>query len=101
MAARDRAGLAQLDGADIGNGEPLVATTMPGGEDVDSIAWCQPDAQRLGERLGARAKPMLDYLKVFERSANLFPGFEVEVQGIYREVEPDGSIRFYTYVMRE
>ena len=54
-----------------------------------------------GERLGARAKPMLDYLKVFERSANLFPGFEVEVQGIYREVEPDGSIRFYTYVMRE
>ena len=31
-----------------------------------------------GERLSARAKPMLDYLKVFEQSANLFPGFEVE-----------------------
>jgi ornithine decarboxylase len=54
-----------------------------------------------GERLSARAKPMLDYLKVFEQSANLFPGFEVEVQGLYREVEPDGSIRFYTYVMQE
>jgi ornithine decarboxylase/arginine decarboxylase len=54
-----------------------------------------------GERLGARARPMLDYLKVFEQSANLFPGFEAEVQGLYREVESDGSVRFYTYVMQE
>ena len=54
-----------------------------------------------GERLGARARPMLDYLKMFERSANLFPGFEAEIQGVYREIEADGSIRFYTYVMRE
>ncbi len=54
-----------------------------------------------GERLGAKAKPMLDYLKMFEQSANLFPGFEAEVQGLYREIEPDGSIRFYTYVMQE
>jgi len=36
-----------------------------------------------------------------ERSANLFPGFEAEIQGLYREAEPDGSIRFYTYVVRE
>jgi ornithine decarboxylase len=54
-----------------------------------------------GERLGPRAKPMLDYLKMFEQSANLFPGFEAEIQGLYREVESDGSIRFYTYVMQE
>ena len=54
-----------------------------------------------GERLNARAKPMLDYLKMFERSANLFPGFEAEVQGLYREVDPNGTIRFHTYVMRE
>jgi ornithine decarboxylase/arginine decarboxylase len=54
-----------------------------------------------GERLSARTKPMLDYLKMFERSANLFPGFDAEVQGLYRELEPDGSIRFYTYVMQE
>ena len=54
-----------------------------------------------GERLDARAKPMLDYLKMFERSANLFPGFEAEIQGIFREIEPDGSSRFYTYVARE
>jgi ornithine decarboxylase len=44
---------------------------------------------------------MLDYLKMFERSANLFPGFEAEIQGVFREVAPDGSIRFYTYVVRE
>ncbi|RAU20827.1 amino acid decarboxylase [Paramagnetospirillum kuznetsovii] len=54
-----------------------------------------------GERLCERAKPMLDYLKMFERSANLFPGFEAEIQGMYREIEADGRIRFYTYVARE
>jgi ornithine decarboxylase len=54
-----------------------------------------------GERLDERAKPMLDYFKMFERSANLFPGFEAEIQGVFRDVEADGTIRFYTYVMRE
>jgi ornithine decarboxylase len=51
-----------------------------------------------GEILDERAKPMLDYLKTFERGANLFPGFEAEIQGVYREVAADGSIRFHTYV---
>jgi ornithine decarboxylase len=51
-----------------------------------------------GEILDERARPMLDYLKTFERGANLFPGFEAEIQGVYRETEPDGSIRFHTYV---
>jgi ornithine decarboxylase len=54
-----------------------------------------------GERLGERAAPMLDYLRMFERSANLFPGFEAEIQGLYRETAPDGSVRFFTYVVRE
>jgi ornithine decarboxylase len=63
----------------------LVATTLfvvypPG------IATIVP-----GERLDERAQPMLDYLAVFERSANLFPGFEAEIQGVYREIEPDGA----------
>ncbi len=44
---------------------------------------------------------MLDYLKMFERSANLFPGFEAEIQGVYREIGQDGSIRFHTYAVRE
>jgi arginine/lysine/ornithine decarboxylase len=54
-----------------------------------------------GERLDERARPVLDYLAMFERSANLFPGFDVEIQGIYREIEKDGTVRFYTYVVRE
>ena len=48
-----------------------------------------------------RARPMLSYLKMFERAANLFPGFEAEIQGIYREIAADGSVRFHTYVVRE
>jgi ornithine decarboxylase len=54
-----------------------------------------------GERLSERARPMVDYLKVFERSSNLFPGFETEVQGIYRERDEAGAVRFHTYVVRE
>ncbi len=54
-----------------------------------------------GERLGGRAQPMIDYLMVFERAANRFPGFESEVQGVYRRTEADGSIRLYTFVVRE
>ena len=54
-----------------------------------------------GERLGGRARPMIDYLKAFERSSNLFPGFEAELQGVYREADAAGKIRFHTYVVRE
>jgi ornithine decarboxylase len=54
-----------------------------------------------GERLTERARPMIEYLKMFEKSANVFPGFEAEVQGLYREVDASGAIRFYTYVVRE
>jgi ornithine decarboxylase/arginine decarboxylase len=54
-----------------------------------------------GERLGKRARPMIDYLRMFERSSNLFPGFETEIQGVYREVDAAGKVRFHTYVVRE
>jgi ornithine decarboxylase/arginine decarboxylase len=54
-----------------------------------------------GERLSERARPMVDYLKTFERAANQFPGFESEIQGLYREVDENGKIRFFTYVVRE
>ena len=54
-----------------------------------------------GERLTERAQPMIDYLKMFEASFNPFPGFEVEIQGVYREVDDDGRIRLYTYVVAE
>ena len=54
-----------------------------------------------GERLDQRARPMIDYLRMFEKGANVFPGFELEIQGLYREVDETGAIRFYTYVVRE
>jgi ornithine decarboxylase/arginine decarboxylase len=54
-----------------------------------------------GERLDERAKPMIDYLKMFERCFNTFPGFDVEIQGVYKEVDGSGCIRLYTYVVSE
>jgi ornithine decarboxylase len=54
-----------------------------------------------GERYDTRAQPMLDYLLMFEQAANLFPGFDSEIQGIFRETGADGVIRFHTYVVQE
>src|SRR5262249_30906807 len=54
-----------------------------------------------GERLTERAQPMIDYLKMFEASFNAFPGFEVEIQGVYREVDASGRIRLHTYAAAE
>jgi len=53
-----------------------------------------------GERYDDRAQPQIDYFMLFEETENLFPGFENEVQGVYRE-DVDGAIRYYTYVVRE
>jgi ornithine decarboxylase len=54
-----------------------------------------------GERYDERALPMLNYLKMFEEAANLFPGFESEIQGVYSERGADGRVRFHTYVVDE
>jgi ornithine decarboxylase/arginine decarboxylase len=54
-----------------------------------------------GERLTGRAQPMIDYLKMFEAGFNAFPGFEVEIQGVYREVDALGHVRLHTYVVSE
>jgi ornithine decarboxylase len=54
-----------------------------------------------GERLDDRAKPMIAYLQMFERAAREFPGFDTEIQGVYREMGADGVVRFFTYVARE
>ena len=54
-----------------------------------------------GERYDERAQPMLDYLLMFEQAANLFPGFDCEIQGVYRETSEDGQVRLYTYVVDE
>ena len=54
-----------------------------------------------GERYDEHAVPMLDYFRMFEEGGNRFPGFENEIQGIYRKEESDGTVRLYTYVVNE
>ena len=54
-----------------------------------------------GERLNERAKPMIEYLKMFETCFNTFPGFEVEIQGVYKELDRSGRVRLHTYVVSE
>ena len=53
-----------------------------------------------GERVGRQSAPMIDYLLAFERAENLFPGLSTEIQGVYREKQPDGMVRFHTYVVK-
>ena len=54
-----------------------------------------------GERVGRQSAPMIDYLLAFERAENTFPGLSTEIQGVYREKLPDGTVRFHTYVVKE
>jgi ornithine decarboxylase len=54
-----------------------------------------------GERIGRQSAPMIDYLLSFEQAENAFPGLSTEIQGVYREKQPDGRVRFFTYVVKE
>jgi ornithine decarboxylase len=53
-----------------------------------------------GERFAADSAAVA-YLRLFEESDNLFPGFESEMQGIFPRRDSDGRLRYYTYVVRE
>jgi len=53
-----------------------------------------------GERFGTHSAAMA-YLKLFEESDNMFPGFESEMQGIFPRRSDDGRLRYYTYVVAE
>ncbi|WP_339774826.1 Orn/Lys/Arg decarboxylase N-terminal domain-containing protein [uncultured Thalassospira sp.] len=54
-----------------------------------------------GERYSKHARPQLDYFRMFEENDNLFPGFEYEIQGIYKEHDNKGRVVYHTYVVRE
>jgi GNAT superfamily N-acetyltransferase len=57
-------------------------------------ARASPPSCRASGSTNAR-QPMIDYLKMFERAAStLFPGFEVEIQGVYREVDATAASGF-------
>lgn len=47
-----------------------------------------------GERFDVRSRSIVDYLKLFERWDDQFPGFENEVQGVVSDRRADGSVRF-------
>ena len=53
-----------------------------------------------GERIGVNSAPTIDYLLMFETLENEFPGLSTEIQGVYREKQPDGRVKFYTYVVK-
>lgn len=54
-----------------------------------------------GERYGDANSPLLAYLRMVAEGSNLFPGFETEIQGIYREASEDGRVRLFSYVLQE
>ncbi|MBB5374262.1 Orn/Lys/Arg family decarboxylase [Acidocella aromatica] len=52
-----------------------------------------------GERYGGVDDPVLDYFRLVEEGCNLFPGFENEIQGVYRETGENQRVTLYTYVL--
>jgi len=54
-----------------------------------------------GERYDEKAKPMMDYFKLFEETNPSFPGFDNEIQGAYLQKDEHGKERYFTYVIKE
>ena len=97
MSARDAT--EALVGGDV----DFVPITEVKGRIAATLALIYPPGIGIivpGERWDERAQPMLDYFLAFEESANRFPGFSNEVQGVYAVTEGD-RIRFHTYVVQE
>jgi ornithine decarboxylase len=88
----------------VRNNVELLPIGQIGGRIAATLALVYPPGIGVvvpGERYDERARPMLDYFRMFEEGENRFPGFENEIQGIYRKAEDDGSIRLWTYVVKE
>lgn len=88
----------------VRNNVELLPIDRIGGRIAATLALVYPPGIGVvvpGERYDERAQPMLDYFRMFEEGGNRFPGFENEIQGIYRKAEEDGTVRLYTYVLTE
>ncbi|MEO8153671.1 MAG: Orn/Lys/Arg decarboxylase N-terminal domain-containing protein [Rhizobacter sp.] len=86
------------------NNVELLPIDKIGGRIAATLALVYPPGIGVvvpGERYDERARPMLDYFRMIEESGNRFPGFESEIQGIYRERGDDGIVRLHTYVVIE
>jgi ornithine decarboxylase len=53
-----------------------------------------------GERYGDESAAVR-YLQLFQAFDNRFPGFESEMQGVFPRRQEDGSLRYFTYVLKE
>jgi ornithine decarboxylase len=86
----------------VRNNVELVPVSEARGRVAATLALVYPPGIGLvvpGERFDERAQPMLDYFLAIEEAGNRFPGFENEIQGVYRKVEADSRVRLYTYVI--
>lgn len=54
-----------------------------------------------GERFDERVRSLVDYLTVFERWAERFPGFEHEMQGVIGTAQANGITRYAVYCVAE
>lgn len=54
-----------------------------------------------GERYDEKCEPTIKYFEMFQETNKKFPGFDNEIQGAYEEVQEDGSVKYYTYVIKE
>jgi arginine decarboxylase len=54
-----------------------------------------------GERFDEGVHPIVEYLQVFERWAETFPGFENEMQGVLRSKLADGTSQYGVYCVTD
>ena len=91
----------EANAALVGGDVDFVPIADVGGRIAATLALIYPPGIGIivpGERWDERAQPMIDYFLAFEDSANRFPGFSNEVQGVYA-IEEGGRVRFHTYVV--
>jgi ornithine decarboxylase len=81
----------------------LVSLDEVAGRIVASLIVVYPPGIAImvpGERFDAHSAAVA-YLRLFEDHDDLFPGFEIEMQGIFPRRDGNGRLRYYTYVIRE
>ena len=82
--------------------------TTPAFGDVTGFVFAREDtpdfvARNLTDHLaryaGSLKTPFFGAMADYEDGGNEFPGFEAEIQGIYRDSGADGATRLFTYVL--
>lgn len=88
----------------IGGEVDFVPLTEAHGRIAATLALVYPPGIGVifpGERYDEKAKPMMDYFKLFEETNPSFPGFDNEIQGAYLQKDENGNEKYFTYVVKE